>query len=411
MVRKTLDDFYKDFGISKVDRKELSGQLLHNLYKVPKKDRGLNAPHYEMGKKDDTHQIDILFLPFDEKEDTTYKYALVVVDVGTRLVDAEPIDSKKASGVADALFKIYDRKILNKPRRIDADPGKEFKGDFKKRIEDEGIVLHYGEVKRHRQQALAERYNQMIGTALIKRQTAQELLTGERDRQWVDDLPIIVKSINEKNKNRREKKYPNIPTCEGDSCDLIVEGTKVRAQLDEPYDIIEKKYLPNGFRSGDIRWNPKIQTVTNIMIRPGQPPLYILDNHPVAYTKNQLQVVPKNEKVPPMSVIRGNPTKWNIKEILDKKKKYGKWVYTIQWVAGDEISNVPEENIVGKIDKKMLDEFEKKWAEKQEAKKKEKEEKEAEKARKKKEQEKKRREEQPNRPQPVRRSARLANKK
>jgi hypothetical protein len=198
------------------------------------------------------------------------------------------MNSKSSSGVADALFRIYDRKILNKPRCIDADPGSEFKGDFKKRVEDAGIVLHYGEVKRHRQQALAERYNQMIGTALLKRQAAQELLTGERDRQWVDDLPVIVKSINEKNKTKRPKKYPNVPTCQDGSCDLIPEGTKVRAMLDEPFDIIENKYLPNGFRSGDMRWKNKVQTITNIVLRPGQPPLYILDNHPVVYTKNQL---------------------------------------------------------------------------------------------------------------------------
>jgi hypothetical protein len=66
-----------------------------------------------------------------------------------------------------------------------------------------------------------------------------------------------------------------------------------------------------------------------------------------------------------MSVIRGNPTKWTIKEILDKKKKNGKWVYVIRWLAGDEVTEVPEENIKGKIDPKMLDEFEKKWEQKQ----------------------------------------------
>ena len=37
------------------------------------------------------HQVDTLYLPEDNEKKIPYKYALVVVDVGTRLLDAEPM--------------------------------------------------------------------------------------------------------------------------------------------------------------------------------------------------------------------------------------------------------------------------------------------------------------------------------
>ena len=37
------------------------------------------------------HQCDTLYLPTDTETKIKYKYALVVVDVGTRIIDAEPM--------------------------------------------------------------------------------------------------------------------------------------------------------------------------------------------------------------------------------------------------------------------------------------------------------------------------------
>ena len=69
-------------------------------------------------------QADLLFLPKDEG----YRYALVVVDVATRAMDAEPLKEKKTEAVLQAFRKIYARKYLKWPTKfLQVDSGSEFK--------------------------------------------------------------------------------------------------------------------------------------------------------------------------------------------------------------------------------------------------------------------------------------------
>jgi hypothetical protein len=57
--------------------------------------------------------------------------------------------------------------------------------------------------------------------------------------------------------------------------------------------------LHGKFRQGDVRWDKTPKPITQIYLRPNQPPMYkIGDNKNVAYTKNQLQIVPVNEIKP-----------------------------------------------------------------------------------------------------------------
>ena len=89
---KQLLKYYTDFGITPQKPKLLKKQLVHNLYVLPKKDKGVNMPHFQKYDPDAVHQADLLFLPHDEG----YKYALVVVDVGTRKTDTMPLKSKSS---------------------------------------------------------------------------------------------------------------------------------------------------------------------------------------------------------------------------------------------------------------------------------------------------------------------------
>ena len=87
--------------------------------------------------------------------------------------------------------------------------------------------------------------------------------------------------------------------CSGDSCDLLNVGDKVRIQLDLPEDYLSGKRLIGTFRATDIRWTKKPHTITDVIIKPGSPPLYIIDDDgSTAYTKNQLQLVTDNETGP-----------------------------------------------------------------------------------------------------------------
>ena len=51
------------------------------------------------------HQADLLYLPDDNQ--STYKYALNVIDVASCLKASRPLKTRKASKVADALQDIY----------------------------------------------------------------------------------------------------------------------------------------------------------------------------------------------------------------------------------------------------------------------------------------------------------------
>lgn len=304
------DNYYDDFDGSKIDKNLLKKQIIYKLYKSVKKDKGVNMPHYRVPKPGVVTSADLLFLPHDNG----YKYALVVVDDASKHVDAEPLKSKKAEAVLRGFKKIFDRGIVKQPSsRMEVDSGKEFKGDVREYFKKNGVFVRYGKPGRSRQQALVERKNQMIGTIILKRLTSEELLTGKDATEWTHLLPKIVESINKRIGDWKPLKSTGKPLCEGDTCEILKEGTKVRAALDKPKEVTGKK-LAGKFRSSDIRWDPKIRVIKAVIMKRDSPPLYLLDGNvgprkldPTPYTKNQLQVVDDGEENPPESILQRPP--------------------------------------------------------------------------------------------------------
>ena len=68
-----------------------------------------------------------------------------MVDVASRYKEAEPLTSKIASQVKDAIVKIYGRSPLTWPAVARVDAGIEFKGDFKKLFQAKRVDLIEGE--------------------------------------------------------------------------------------------------------------------------------------------------------------------------------------------------------------------------------------------------------------------------
>ena len=62
-----------------------------------------------MSAENKVHPADLLFLPYDTVKvgriNKTYKYALTLVDLGTRYKEAEPLTSKDSKEVAMAFEK------------------------------------------------------------------------------------------------------------------------------------------------------------------------------------------------------------------------------------------------------------------------------------------------------------------
>lgn len=313
---------------SKLKKNEkIDSDLVDNLFQKPKKDRGLNMPHFQRLSPNFAQQADLLFLPNDKG----FRYALVIADQGSRFTDAEPLKSRSNEDVLKAFKTIYKRKILEKPKLLTVDPGTEFQGSTRLGLENMGIHFKVGKVQRHRQVAIVERRNQSIGYLIHKRITAEEIATDRASSSWVEVLPLIVKAINNRIKENAKKlpKPKNEPVCSGDSCNLLDVGDKVRVVLEAPESVLNGTRLHGKFRASDVRWDRVTREISKVILKPDFPPLYLLNNDKnTAYTKNQLQLVSKNEKT-----FKQKPTedRYEVQKLLDRKVKNKVIYYLVLW--------------------------------------------------------------------------------
>ena len=116
---------------------------------APKK---ILKPRFDVSRNNEVHQAVLLFLSFDTDKDgrtnKTYKYALTLVDVGTRYNEAEPSTSKDSKEIAEAFEKIYSRH-LKYPKLLQVDPGREFKGAVTQLMDKHSIRIRIGRREIH----------------------------------------------------------------------------------------------------------------------------------------------------------------------------------------------------------------------------------------------------------------------
>lgn len=114
------------------NNKTIETAKLDELYTKPKKEKVI--PHFQSESPNYEEQMDLLYLP----NDNGFRYCLVCIDQGSRLIDCVALKDKSSENVLKALTTIYDRKILGKPRMIRVDAGTE----FLKRGSQEGFGGH-----------------------------------------------------------------------------------------------------------------------------------------------------------------------------------------------------------------------------------------------------------------------------
>lgn len=351
--------FYRDFGLSKVPKEYLRKQEVYNLFKKPQMETRKDMPRFYNFQPNDTHQADVLYLP----DDNGYKYCLVVVDVATSKADAEPMKDRNSADVLEAIKKIYNRNILDLPEHLTVDSGSEFKKDFFDFFKSKRISVKKALPGRHRQVAMVERKNQVLGRVLFMRMFSQELLTGETSREWVEDLPLIVGKMNERyghDPYTDDELYKRFNPWQDLKQKMIPLGTRVRVMLDEPRDI-EGSKLIGKFRDTDHRWTTQIYKVIGYVLDPHQPILYKVDkplkaHERVAYTSKQLQIVDDQEDDPDPMVIRGQPGQYVVKKLLDKRKYKGKTQYLVHWKGYNKDSDHTWED-ASKLPKDMIERF------------------------------------------------------
>jgi hypothetical protein len=133
------------------------------------------------------HQIDLADMRKIRNHNNGYTYILTCVDVLSKYAWAIPVKDKSAANVAKAYQKIIDDG--RKPWRVFSDKGREFKGEFKKMLDENDIqqIMTENPVVKA---SLAERYNRTLKGRLYKYFTKSDSL------KWVKILPKIVKAIN-----------------------------------------------------------------------------------------------------------------------------------------------------------------------------------------------------------------------
>ena len=342
----SIREFYNDITSKS---KNVRNNELNSLYKKPMHESHEDTPITQVFTPNTYFEADLLFMP----EDSKFRYILVVVDCHDRKIDAEPLKNKDNSIIIDAFKKIFKRKILQPPENIMFDSGSEFKGTVKPYLESIGVNVLYALVGRHRRLAMVERANQKIGTILFKRMTSEELLTGQTVKQWVDDLRLLVTVLNEHRPPPTMKEISIDPIASKYSGNMLDIGDKVRYQLDYPINTTDNKRLSGKFRSTDIRWSPKIYKITQALLKPGFPPMYLIDKDNVARTKQQLSVITGNQKPPNIKYVRTDSEYHIIDSIVDKKRGdnnkdlykvhwKGKSIQNDSWIAGTELNRTKE---------------------------------------------------------------------
>ena len=160
--------------------------------------RHVPRPKFDVAVPNEVLQADLLFLPHDCVGRKTFRYALTVVDVASRYKEAEPLTSKTAAEVADALSRIYRRGPLKWPKLLQVDPGREFMGAVSQLLAKHSVQVRRSQVDIHRDQGIIERWNRTLPERLLGHQYTKEMClpSGQRSTEWVAQLPSVVAALN-----------------------------------------------------------------------------------------------------------------------------------------------------------------------------------------------------------------------
>lgn len=264
-----MSDFIEEY-FKKTNKKEL------DLYKVPKKDE--NPPQYKSNKKNFSHQADLIIMP---TEKYGYKYILIVVDIYSRYIDAEPLKNKNDRSILNGLNKIYQRKLngLNKPTIIYTDSGGEFKNQL---LEDNGYNIYPLPSGKHL--GIVDNKIFHVSKALFYYMDQMEKKKKKSNKEWLKNLKEVIFYMNKNAHNNYSPKgldETNIPL---GNDKLLKIGQEVHPALLKPKNTNDVR-----FRATDKRYDDKTDTIKNILINPGSPIRYILKNHKnITYTRNKL---------------------------------------------------------------------------------------------------------------------------
>ena len=170
---------------------------------IKRKQQGWNsfvAPHNRH-----TYQIDITFFRKEDfKTKQKYYMALTCIDVLSKFAVAIPLASRDAPNITAGVMEAI-QKMGGKSRLIFTDDEGALRGEvFREFIKSEGMELH----RTRGRASFVERFNRTVKDMLFKRIEADEK-KGKENIQWVDYLPAVILTYNNKNIHSATGLTPN----------------------------------------------------------------------------------------------------------------------------------------------------------------------------------------------------------
>lgn len=234
-----------------------------------------NTSTFQTFKKHMVYQADLVYMP----EDQGYKYLLVIVDIASKEMDAEPLQDRRGEDVVNGMESILQRKLIKKEDMyyLYTDPGSEFKNQvFANWCERLGVIHRTTKTARKDQMAVVESMNYKLTKVLGVRMTIQQL--EESDIKWVDKVRNLVGAVNEHTDHSGKKietffKDPQIKKNEK----IYKEGDLVHVPLDQPKGATDGKRMHGKFRNGDLRYEKEPRKIERVLIHPNQPVRYLVE--------------------------------------------------------------------------------------------------------------------------------------
>jgi len=319
-----MDKIIKELG--------LDNELNKNHFRQKKYNKvWLETKH----KEDYNMMADLISFPTSKEG---YKYLFAIVDLYTLEFDCEPVKTKEAKEVLQAMLKCFKRKYINEPyASIATDGGSEFKGVFHKWVFDENIYHKVGIPYRHRQQSVIESLNRSITKIIMLylNKKCKENNSREPYTNWVEILPAMRESLNNHRKRLFEKLKKKYLDSDGElkeEHELLNQkitkypkfkiGQFVHWKLDYPENFNLEKQSTPAFRSGDYRYSTTTRKIKKLILMSSYPYYrYILEDKPdVSYSEYEL--------IP----AKVNYSTYIVNKIIDKKTVKGKIYYKVWWL-------------------------------------------------------------------------------
>ena len=336
---KFLKQKHKNIKYSDVE-KHLSTQDEYSLHKpIVKK--------FERNKVlvsgiDDTWQIDLIDMRVFKKENNNISYILTIIDVFSKYAWGRMIENKQADTVMIA-FKSVIEKSKRQPKKIHADDGNEFKGEFKKYLNSKNIKLYltYSGLKA----SIVERFKRTIKEKIWR------YFTAKKETLYYKYFEDFFEAYN--SSYHRSIKMPPIKVDKKNSDKVFFnlygyyKNIGSEKELDIKYkkgDYVRITKYKSIFSKGYERnWNNEVFEIHKVLLNNSVPMYELID------LKNE-KIMGKfyNEELQLVSInIREMEKKGNIFEVdqvLDTRIVNGKKEYLIRWKYYPESANSWEKN-------------------------------------------------------------------